>query len=217
MRFVVAITHDVLADLDARADLERQREQAWLQAARERALGAAAGSLRQRARALAAVRAEHAHLREAGQLLGSRDALLAVHVRRLLRHRGWDHDWPAPPAGATSTPGRRWGVVPGERGGRARLPVQLPDDLGERVRLAAWWTSAEAVQELIEWQERWGPGPGAALGEAAAGNPMAAIMMFSAALHRPSAEEMAARDAARSKIVTVGDILRLAAVRATGT
>jgi hypothetical protein len=36
-------------------------------AARERALEAAAGSLRERARALAAVRAEHARLREAGQ------------------------------------------------------------------------------------------------------------------------------------------------------
>jgi hypothetical protein len=214
MRFVVAITDDLLAQLDASADQERQREQAWLQAARERALGAAAGSLRERARALAAVRAEHARLRAAGHLLGSRDALLADHVRRLLRDRGWDHDWPAPPAGATSTPGRRWGVVPGDRGGRARLPIQLPDELGERVRRAAYWTSIDAVRELIEWQDQYGPGPGAAIREAAAGNWAAGLMLLSAALRRPSADAMDARRRARAKIVTAGDILRMAALRA---
>jgi hypothetical protein len=214
VRFVVALDEDLLERLNARADEERQREQVWLQDARERALDRAS-SLRERVLGLAAVRAERARRRDAGELLGSRDALLAHQVRRLLRDRGWDHEWAEPPRAATSTPGRRWGVIPDDdRGGPARLPVQLPDELGERVRRAAWWTSAEAVQDLIEWQERWGPGPGAALGEAAAGNPMAAIMMFSAILHRPSAEAMAARDAARSKIVTVGDILRWAAVGA---
>lgn len=215
MRFVVALPQSLLDDLEVRADEERQREQAWLQDARDRALAQTVGSQRERARALAALRTEHARLREAGQLLGSRDALIAHHVRQVLHDRGWDHDWPDPPAGAASTPGRRWGVVPGERGGHARLPVQIPDHLAERVRRAAYWTSVDAVRELIEWQDQYGPGPGAALREAARGNWAAGLMMLSALMRRPDADAMEARRRARSKVVTAGDILRMAALRAS--
>jgi hypothetical protein len=39
------------------------------------------------------------------------------------------------------------------------------------------------------------------------------MMLLAAALRRPSAAAMEARDAARRKVVTVGDIVRLAAAR----
>jgi hypothetical protein len=209
--FVVAIEDGDLEALSRRVAEERGRERAWWREERERAL-TGAQTLGERAAALAGVRAERARLRASGRLLGSRDALLAHAVRRVLDARGWACDWPEVPEGAASTPGRRWGVTPRDgRGGGARLAVRLPDALGEQVRRVAYWTSAGAVEALIAWQDRYGPGAGAALGEAAAGRAGAGVLLLSAALRRPSAEAMAARREARRKIVTVGDILRAAA------
>ncbi len=210
MRFVVAISQDLLGRLGERVAAEHDHEHAWLETTREAALRAATNPA-ERARALSAVRDELVRLRAAGRLLGSRDALLAWEVRSVLADRGWARDWPAPPAGAASAPGRRWGVSPADRrGGPARLAVQLPDALGETVRRVAFWSSADAVGELeaalgLQTVESHG-----ATREIRSRDP-AALLAGLGSKPRP-AVEVTLR--ARARIVTVGDILRAAAQRA---
>ena len=201
MRFVVAVTQDLLVKLGERVAAERDRERAWLAITREAAVRAASNPA-ERATALSIAREELVRLRATGRLLGSRDALLAWEVQGVLADRGWAREWPAPPAGAASAPGRRWGVSPADRrGGPARLALELPDALGETVRRAAFWSLADAADELE-----------GSLGFRATRpeNPAA----FLAGLGPKPSLTVGVTLRARARIVTVGDILRAAAQRA---
>lgn len=210
MRFVVAVSQELLVKLGKRVAAERDREHAWLATTREAALRGPTNPA-ERARASSAIRVELARLRATGRLLGSRDALLTWEVQGVLADRGWARDWPAPPAGAASAPGRRWGVSPADkRGGPARLAVQLPDALGETVRRVAFWCSADAVGELEEWLGLTAIEPHGATREIRTTDP--AVLL--AALSPKPLPKVEVTLRARAKIVTVGDILRAAAQRA---
>lgn len=213
MRFVCVVPEELGEELDAAAAEAGQRERDWWSAARllvdERfspvsgaeASAAAAVRRAERRAAIDEMRERGEVARAAGLLLGSRDRLVAFHLRQLLVDRGWDRAWPEVPGGG-SRPGRRWGSP--NRAFRARVSLDLPDDLGIQVRRSAYWVSAEAVEQLQVWADRFGPGPASALylepvARALGGGPGG-----------PRALDLADRDRLRDQVVTAGDILRAA-------
>lgn len=102
----------------------------------------------------AAWRQRLAVMRHEGELLDTLDALAAFGVRSELRERGWDRRWPAcPPAARTAGrwPGSREGGYP------EQLSFRLPAFLEHQVRAACWYTSAVAITELQDWQDRYRP------------------------------------------------------------
>lgn len=88
--------------------------------------------------------------RQAGEVLDTRDAVMTRGVRLELAARGWDHDWPLPPAEASLR--GRW---PGSRDGGypERVAAALPPALVEQVRGACWETSAPAIRALWVWRD----------------------------------------------------------------
>lgn len=200
MRFVIAVPEDVPGRLDAVVRRARELEDAWWsgRVERARAVRPAPGQLTAAARrqATAAAWQERHQHRAAGHLLGSRDRLVAHAVTLELAARGWDHDWPPVPDPAATTPGRRWGTVPLRL--RAKISLELPSRLGDQVRSAAYWTSAEAVEQLQAWHDRYGRGP-------AGGDPDAP---------RAGVEALTERDRWRARVTTTGDIIRAGIIRA---
>ena len=96
-------------------------------------------------------RLEVARLRGVGELLDTRDSLVAFGVRLELRARGWDHDeWPPLPEEAMG-PGRQ----PGSRevGFPEELRLRLPVELVHRARAGCWFTSVEAIRALQAWRD----------------------------------------------------------------
>ena len=218
MLFVVVVD-DLTAKKKALAERvrsEREREQRWWTTALDDALAAAGSRGADRRAARAALRAKRDRRRAAGEFLSTADLLLAASVRAVLRRRGYDREWDEPPTSADALPGRPVGVSPHDadhvararQDKRPRLRVDLPQDLGETVRRAAYWVSKPYVDQLLDWADRYGPGPGAAAGEAAKGNPAAGPMTRAAARNPPSARAMQARRELRAKIVTTGDLIR---------
>lgn len=107
-------------------------------------------------REVAAVRAARrlqlSRARECEELLDSVDRLATLGVRRELQSRGWDRSWPDYPAEARG-PGR-W---PGSQDGGfpEKLSLRLPVDLEHQVRSACWYTSADAIEALLDWRDRY--------------------------------------------------------------
>jgi len=92
-----------------------------------------------------------AKLQEHGQLVDTRDVLVAYGVRLELKRRGWGRKtWPPLPREALT--GGRW---PGSRDVNCpdQIPVRLPSDLVLRVRSACWHTSAPAIALLRDWRD----------------------------------------------------------------
>jgi hypothetical protein len=211
--------------LAERVKTEREREHDWWSAALDQALAAAGDCGADRRAARAALRAERTRRRADGEFLATRDLLLTASMRVVLDRRGYAHEWDEPPAGAYALPGRPVGVSPHDaayidsarQDKRPLLRVEFPDDLGETIRRATYWVSKPHIDQLLQWADRYGPGPGAAEGEAAKGNPAAGLMMLAAALNPPSAAAMQARRELRAKIVTTGDLIRECVAEALAT
>ncbi|WP_189135153.1 hypothetical protein [Wenjunlia tyrosinilytica] len=221
MKFHVAVTEHALEALNEYAEAERNREKEWI-AARRRELLLPGMSRRAAAAVRRDVRVQAARMRRTGEFSGNRDDIVARAVREELRARGLDRKWPKPPEGETDAPGRPWGTPPsapmGEGGYTGRVSVNLPYNLGDTVRRAAYWTSKAAVEALQEWADRWGDGVDVALREAERdGIPAELALMVAAG--RPSAPQSALeiRDRLRAQVLTTGDLLRAAIDRATAT
>ncbi|OLZ63634.1 hypothetical protein AV521_38235 [Streptomyces sp. IMTB 2501] len=91
-------------------------------------------------------------IRREGELLDTLDALVTFGVRQELRERGWDHPWPAYPSRARNAgrwPGSKEGGYP------EKLTFRIPAGLESQVRAACWHTSARAIYELQDWQDRY--------------------------------------------------------------
>lgn len=220
MKFHVAVTEDALKALNARRKEERDREEEWV-AARRKELILPGMSRRAAAAVRRDIRARVARMRRTGEFGGTRDDIVTRAVREELRTRGLDHKWPKPPEGEVEAPGRPWGTPPsapmGDGGYTERVSVNLPYNLGETVRRAAYWTSKEAVEALQDWADRWGDGVDVALLEAERDGIPAELALMSAA-GRPSAPQSALeiRDRLRAKVLTTGNLIRAAIDRAAG-
>ncbi|MFD4400808.1 hypothetical protein [Kitasatospora sp. NPDC058478] len=224
--FVLALPR---ADLLALNDLVKagaKAEEEWLSQARKNAgLAGLRGSEASAARLR--IRLERDRLRQAGTLTGTRAAVVGFALRTVLRRRDLDREWPEPPPGEASAPGRRWGST--QRAGwtpedreagddlDGRMEVKLQADLGQTVVRAAYWTSEPAVVQLKAWFDRFGDGPVVQMRDAARGGVPAGLAMFAAALgERPKAEDLERRDKLRAQILTSGDLLREAVQEAIG-
>lgn len=219
-QFVIAVDARHVKALNKVVEAKAEAERKWLHKAREDAglaflRGAKASEARRR------IRVEFARLREQGKLTGTRDLVLAGTLREELAAREMNREWPSPPAGEVDAPGRRWGVSPstpeGEGGYDGRMAVRLPADLAEQMRRAAYWTSAQAVTALQAWDAAWGDGPDVMLRRVArqTGGKIPALAVFAAATApRPSADALLERSRLRKQIVTTGDLLRAAVLRA---
>jgi hypothetical protein len=199
MRFFIAVNEGISDQLNALAAIESEHERDWWDRRVEaftRPPGSPPGTRRAAMREL---RAERARLRADGTLLGSRDRLVAHFADLLLRQEGWRRDWPAPPPGALTTRGRRWGVVI-DQPFPERLSLDLPAELGECVRRAAHWLSAEPTAALIEWYGRFGDGPAARTPDEKSRSRFL----------KPNRADLDARDNWRSQVITTGRILRSA-------
>lgn len=95
-------------------------------------------------------------LRRQGELLDTRDALVAFGLRQEVQARGWDRPWPDVdlleiPMGRF--PGSsRTGSYP------ETLALRLPGALVEQVSAGCWSTSRESVHQLWQWRENHAPG-----------------------------------------------------------
>ncbi|MEV8476240.1 hypothetical protein [Streptomyces sp. NPDC051173] len=216
VNILVALDSGPLRRLEKQAEHERAREKEWLAEQREQLLDL---SRREASAVRRKIRAELAAKRTSGELGGSRDLLVARAVQEELRTRDLDRNWPEPPEGELSAPGRRWGTPPsramGEGGYEERLAVKLPHALAETVRRAAYWTSKDAVEALQEWDDRWGRSGEVVLRDAARDGVPGQLALLAAAM-RPSAPQAAleARDRLRAQVLTTGDLMRAAIDRA---
>ncbi|MGW6310618.1 hypothetical protein ACWFRQ_38260 [Streptomyces niveus] len=210
--FVLALPTNDLTALNDRVKDGADAEGEWLSAARkECGLAGLRGSEASEARLR--IRLERDRLRAAGKLSGTRTAVMSAALRTVLKRRGLDRDWPAPPVGTTTAAGRRWGSTQrvGEDGEEmdARVEIKLPPGLGETVVRAAYWTSEPAVTELKRWADRFGDGPVVKMRDAGLAGVPAGLAMFAAALaERPTGEDLERRDRLREEILTPGDLLR---------
>ncbi|MFJ2087492.1 hypothetical protein ACIOBK_33545 [Micromonospora chokoriensis] len=212
-QFVVAVEEEVLLAVRARVAREAALEQRWWQQRREE-LGVQWLHGSRRRQALAELRQDRRRRREAGEYLPTQRHLLTFFVRQALADRGWNRRYDPIPVGEQGMPGRPLGrsplsVLSAGLGLTERLYVELPDVVGEQVRRAAYWESAEAVRKLLAWADRYGKGPAAEGAEGFAAEMRQAMGMG------PSAEALRQRDELRRQVLTTGDILRCA-VRQVG-
>jgi hypothetical protein len=218
MQFLVAVREGTLESLATVVKVAADQERAWwneqlLQVDRA-VLAVAQGPDHYGARRelMAQARALRARRRAAGELLGSRNRLVAHSAAQVLAQNGWDTDWPPIPVEAVSARGRRWGVAPNDPPFEERLPLDLPSAVGSQIKAAAYWVSAEPTRHLQEWFNRWGDGPIVTDRE---GGEIAAWGRFAHELgralgHGPHREDFAERQGWRAQVLTSGDILRLA-------
>jgi hypothetical protein len=147
---------------------------------------------------------EHARLRQAGVLRGARGAWVLPALREILAERGWlGRRWRPVPAGARR--GRPWGA--GDVGYRGLVVLQLPDDVAEVLVRGCWWTSAPAVRRLQAWYDTHGDHWRGELHGGRRGW----------SEHRPTTEQLRQRDEWAEQIVTTGQVLRHAMIRAAET
>jgi hypothetical protein len=200
--------HRRLSDaLAAGVKAARKAELAWLEQARVdvglRTPEGRAVAMKPSSRAALAreVRRRRQRAREVGQLRGTREAFLLPHLLHNMGEQGWlGQDWKPIPAGEVG-PGRAWGTA--DQGYDARFVVTLPDDIGETLRRACYWTSAPHVTFLREWYDRHGD-------------------HWRGVLHSehhwvgvgPTRAQLRARDEAAGEIITPPDALRWVAERA---
>lgn len=132
--------------LEARSAHQGQVERTWWVRRQEWAHQAWGQERRQR---MAQIRVERARLREQGELLGSRDSIMATELEVELAERGWLRRWRPLPAGAEQIPGRPWGRTNLAERGEVRVALKLPSPLVETVRRACYWTSRPAVARVM--------------------------------------------------------------------
>lgn len=206
--FVVAVEEHVPRALATRATMFASQEREWM-AKRRAEMGVDFLRGGERRAVLRQIRQMRDELRAVGELRGTQSGLMTFHTGRVLTAKGWDGVYPALPAGEAAVPGRPVGRSPDpDLPLSARLAVELPDQMGEQVRRAAYWVSEPAVRELHRWDERFGRGP------AAGGVEGFVAEMRSAMGSGPRAEDLRRREELRAQVVTVGDILRAAAAAA---
>lgn len=122
-----------------------ERARVWWQ--HERARVSELATAHDRREALAELRAERDRRRTAGDHFDTESAIVAYYLTAELDARGWrQRSWRPIPHDAGRLPGRRWGSA--ATGESARLRVHLPDELGELLRRATWWTSRPATRKL---------------------------------------------------------------------
>ncbi|SCL12946.1 hypothetical protein GA0070616_0073 [Micromonospora nigra] len=214
VQFVVAVEEEVLLAVRARVAREVELEQQWWQQRRVE-LGVQGLHGSRRREALAELRRDRRRRREAGECLPTQRHLLTFFTRRTLAEQGWARAYDPVPAGERGMPGRPLGRSPLSDlsigvGLTERLYVELPSEVGEQVRRAAYWESAEAVRELLAWADRYGRGPAAEGAEGFAAELRQAMGLG------PSAEALRRREELRRRVLTTGDILRRAAQAAGG-
>ncbi|AZK98778.1 hypothetical protein GTW66_13940 [Streptomyces sp. SID5473] len=223
-QFVIAVEEDDRTRLNAVVKAAFNEEEKWLEETRDRE---GLQFLRGRAASMARVRIreEQARLRAQGVLRGSKALVLAPGVRAELKARGMAKRFASVPAGEAGASGRRVGAGPRHYGRLSeedkstltgRVAVELPDELGDQLVRACYWTSQPAVEALWEWQKRWGDGPEVKLREAQrAGLPSGFLALFTAGLATPAtADALLEKSVLQGQIVTTGDIIRAAIHRA---
>ncbi|TCR15947.1 hypothetical protein [Streptomyces sp. BK205] len=95
-------------------------------------------------------------LRRQGELLDTRDALVAFGLRQEVQARGWDHPWPD--VDLLRIP---LGRLPGSTGTGSypeALPLRLPGVLVDQVSAGCWSTSKESIHQLWQWRDDHAPG-----------------------------------------------------------
>lgn len=152
---------------------------------------------------------EHAALRAAGELRGTRGLLILPALVAQLDARGWTgRRWRRVPEAARR--GRPWGA--GDQELRAKVVVQLPDDVAEVVVRGCYWTSLPYVRRLQafydEHGDHWrGERHDGRLGRHdRAGNPVSG----------PTVEQLAGKSRVLARIVTTGMVLRQAITDTVG-
>jgi hypothetical protein len=150
VKMVVAVDPEVPDRVAKLVASDVKRERGWLVEQRleirRRDLTAA-----QRRAAIAQLYAERDDRRRRQDVLATRSALVSAHLSRLMTATGWAGRTFRPvPDGQDRMPGRRWGTsgYAHHRGGRGRLTVLLPDELGEHIRRASYWVSLRATSHL---------------------------------------------------------------------
>jgi hypothetical protein len=221
-QFVVALEPGDFEALDKVVSLARSVERAWLKEERDKEgiaflRGKAASQARTR------VRTRLAGMRQAGRLAGTRDLVLTRAIRAELKARKMTGEYPPVPAEHSGAPGRRVGAGPRHYGRSeedpttltARLALRLPDDLGEQLVRAVYWTNAPVVEALWQWQERWGDGPEVILRDASRnGMDGSLLALFAAGMaSRPDSDAILKRAELQAQIITTGDIIRSAIQR----
>ena len=182
----------------------REEERAWV--VQERNEAERRPNPPARRAALREVRQQLARKRSAGELLGTRQALITYHLNRVLDQRGLRREWPPMPDGQRR-PGRPTGRGHTAGGGyEERLSIELDDDLADLIERATWHVSAKAREELQRWSDRWGKSPVLATNTLE----LAAAILGGT----PSADDLKRRRELRESIITTGDLLRDALQRA---
>jgi hypothetical protein len=157
----------------------------------------------ERGRLVAALEDEFDRLRAAGELRGTRTTYVLPALQHLLGERGWrDRPWKPVPAGTQPRRGRPWGTHDEHFAGRVTL--YLPDEVGETLARACYWTSAPAVAKLQAWYDQHGDHWRGTLH-----NPEAKWVGSG-----PSPTDLADREKLIAKIHTTGAVLRTAIERA---
>ncbi|MGQ4342520.1 hypothetical protein ACN6LF_001365 [[Kitasatospora] papulosa] len=221
-QFVVAVEPGKLRALADVVKRHQEVEEAWLKEARETAgltslRGPDATAARQ------SIRQQRAELRETGELRGSRDLVIAHEVRAELAARGLAKHWDPIPQKDSGAAGRPTGAdssrYPRTDDDKpalsARMPVRLPDELGNQVVRGCYWYSAPAVDAVRVWQRRWGDGPMVILRKAQRSEGATPLDQLRAGMApRATVEALERLAAVQAQIITSGDIIRAALDRA---
>ncbi|RPE26602.1 hypothetical protein EDD38_7663 [Kitasatospora cineracea] len=170
----------------------RRAEQLWLAA--EMAKAELGSTWQEREAAKRQVRVRLKALRAEGKLLGTKELLVAAGLRLALEARGWDREWDPVPDGARDR-GRPLGDYRAKHDesheeGETEYPrlvnARLPIALAQRAVRSTYWTSAEWVARIREWDSQW-------LAEDSPPVPL---------------EAWADRRRFQMRVVTVGDLMR---------
>jgi hypothetical protein len=219
-KFNVPCDSELEAAVKARRDAERRRLDAWEQKALNEVRTSSEFHRRsgERRLAMAAVKAEAKRRREAGEFLPTIAELMDHYLRRVLAKKGWDREYEPVDESLLSMGGRPIGVSPHDAragDGKGVLDFNVEPKLFTQVRTAAHRESEAAVKELQKWHDRFGDGPG----PGDRGDDLAALAFVFQQLagSGPKQADMARRDELRNKIITSGDIVRMAAYSAVST
>lgn len=150
VRFVIRCSGVLAGALDLRMKTERAAVKAWWslrKADQDPHLPAA-----ERSAWLAAAQADYEAEIAAGRLAATRSAVLLPALHAELDERGWlTRTWRPIPAGYRTRKARPWGTS--HRHWTHRVVVDVPDDLGETLARACYWTSAPHIAALQRWYD----------------------------------------------------------------
>ena len=96
-------------------------------------------------------REKKAAMHRQGLLVDSKRALVTGGLVQVITERGWDRHWPDIPAHRRG----RWPGVPTSGPWPESHSIEVPADLVRIVAVACWHTSAEAIELLYKWRERY--------------------------------------------------------------